>query len=58
MTSLTPEWATPQELFNALNREFSFTLDPCCTHENAKCGKHYTKEENGLIQDWGGSSIL
>jgi len=51
-SSATPEWATPQDFFDKLNAEFSFTLDPCCTHENAKCAKHYTREEDGLAQDW------
>ena len=54
MSSLTPEWATPQKLFDELNDEFHFTLDPCSTHENAKCERHYTKEDDGLSQDWGG----
>lgn len=54
MSSNTPEWATPQSFFDALNREFSFTLDPCSTHENAKCEKHYTKEDDGLSKNWGG----
>ena len=54
MSSNTPEWATPQSFFDALNREFSFTLDPCSTHENAKCEKHYTKEDDGLSKSWGG----
>ena len=48
------EWETPQELYDELNKEFSFTLDPCCTKESAKCIKYYTEEDNGLIQDWGG----
>lgn len=55
MSSNTPEWATPQSFFDELNREFSFTLDPCSTHENAKCEKHFTKEEDGLSKDWGGN---
>ena len=50
-TSKTEERATPQDLFEKLNGRFWFTLDPCSTHENAKCKEHYTKEENGLIQD-------
>lgn len=58
MSSNTPEWATPQSFFDALNREFSFTLDPCSTHENAKCEKHYTKEDDGLSQSWGGESVF
>jgi len=51
-SSDTCEWATPQDFFNLLNREINFTLDPCCTHENAKCTKHYTREDNGLEQSW------
>ena len=58
MSSNTPEWATPQSFFDALNREFSFTLDPCSTHENAKCEKHYTKEQDGLAQDWTGETVF
>ena len=54
MSSNTPEWATPQTFFDKLNAEFSFTLDPCSTHENAKCEKHYTKEDDGLSRNWGG----
>jgi site-specific DNA-methyltransferase (adenine-specific) len=48
----TPEWPTPQWLFDALDREFGFTLDPCSTHSNAKCSKHYTLEDNGLHKSW------
>ena len=36
--SATPEWGTPQWLFDALHRRFHFTLDVCATPENAKCG--------------------
>lgn len=58
MTSNSNEWATPQELFDVLNKEFNFTLDPCSTHENAKCSKHYTINENGLNQDWNGETVF
>jgi phage N-6-adenine-methyltransferase len=51
-SSATDEWATPQWLFDALDREFGFTLDSCATHDNAKCTLHYTKVEDGLVQDW------
>ena len=54
MSSNTPEWATPQQFFDDLDAEFHFTLDPCCTHENAKCEKHFTKEDDGLRKSWGG----
>ena len=56
-TSNTDEWATPQEFYDRLNEEFHFTLDPCATDENAKCAKHYTKEENGLNKDWTGETV-
>lgn len=58
MSSNTPEWATPQKFFDELNAEFSFTLDPCSTDENAKCEKHYTKEDDGLSKNWGGESVF
>ena len=46
------EWGTPQELFDTLNTEFNFTLDPCASIENAKCSKFYTKEDDGLSKSW------
>ena len=52
--SNSDEWETPIDLFNILNKEFQFNLDPCATDENHKCNKYYTKEENGLKPSWGG----
>lgn len=52
VSSKTNEWATPQKLFDYLNGEFNFTLDPCATKDNAKCGKYYTIEEDGLSKSW------
>ena len=57
-SSASVEWETPQDLFDKLDDEFHFTLDPCCTHENAKCKKHYTKEDDGLAQDWTGEIVF
>ena len=57
-SSKTDLWATPQEFFDELNSEFSFTLDPCATPENAKCKKYYTKVEDGLNQDWAGETVF
>ena len=54
----TDEWATPQWLFDQLDAEFHFTLDPCSTDENAKCRKHYTALEDGLTQDWSGETVF
>lgn len=57
-SSKSNEWATPQDLFNKLDEEFKFTLDPCSTDENAKCKKHYTIKEDGLSQSWGGERVF
>ncbi len=57
-TQRTDEWDTPQWLFDALDKEFGFTLDPCCTTENATCEKYYTMIENGLLQDWGTETVF
>ncbi len=46
--------ATRQDFFDKLNEEFSFTLDPCATKENAKCERFFTKEDDGLSQKWDG----
>lgn len=57
-TSDSEEWATPQSLFDELNAEFNFTLDPCATEENHKCEKFFTKEQNGLLQSWKGERVF
>lgn len=57
-SSASNEWATPQAVFDALNEEFKFTLDPCATKENAKCSNFYTIDNDGLTQDWGGQSVF
>lgn len=57
-SSATEEWATPKDFFDALDAEFHFTLDPCSTDDNAKCAKHYTKEQDGLSQDWTGERVF
>lgn len=50
------EWTTPTDLYNELDKEFSFNLDPCATPGNAKCEKYFTKEDNGLAKSWGGGA--
>ena len=57
-SSKTGEWETPQALFDALDAEFHFTLDPCATPENAKCGRYFTKEIDGLAQSWAGETVF
>ncbi len=55
---VTCEWATPQWLFDALNREFGFTLDPCATAQNAKCRRYFTVVEDGLKRSWAGEVVF
>jgi len=52
--SKTVEWSTPDNIYQPLNSEFKFTLDVCATADNAKCSKYYTKEQDGLAQQWDG----
>src|SRR5699024_12359805 len=51
-SSETNEWATPKNVFDELDDEFNFMLDPCATKENAKTHKLFTIEDDGLSQDW------
>ena len=54
-SSNSDEWETPQNLFDELNREFNFDLDVCATSDNHKCPVYFTKEDNGLSKNWGGT---
>lgn len=52
-SSKTDMWSTPQDFFDKLNEEFNFDLDPCSTHENAKCKEHYTiLEDRKEAYEW------
>jgi site-specific DNA-methyltransferase (adenine-specific) len=44
----TDDWSTPQDLFNALNEEFNFTMDPCPLRSLT----------DGLDLDWNGSIFI
>jgi site-specific DNA-methyltransferase (adenine-specific) len=52
------EWATPQWLFDDLNKVHGFTLDPASTDENCKCPNHFTMEDDGLTKDWLGETVF
>jgi len=58
LSSGREDYETPQELFNELNKEFGFTLDPCATDETAKCIKYYTLKDDGLSKDWTGEIVF
>ena len=48
------DWETPQDFFDAIDEVFHFDLDVCATPFNAKCGRYYTKAEDGLSRIWRG----
>lgn len=49
------DWETPQWLYDLLDRQYHFHLDPCATDETAKCDRWFTKADNGLKRAWFGS---
>ena len=59
-TSKSDEWYTPQAVYDELNAEFHFNLDPCATNESHKCDTFFTKADDGLSKKWGGtgSSVI
>lgn len=52
------EWSTPKDLFDRLNEEFHFDLDPCATDDNHLCSNYYTIHDNGLQKNWGGCRVF
>lgn len=56
-SSKTDSWATPINFFRELDEEFHFNLDPCAD-EFHKCDRYFTVKEDGLSQNWGGSSVF
>lgn len=57
-SSASGEWETPQALFDKLNEEFHFTLDPAATYENRKCSRYFSKKMDGLRLPWSGRVFL
>lgn len=57
-SSKTDEWATPQYLFDQLDAEFHFNLDPAATDDNHKCEHYFTKADDGLKKTWGGRRVF
>ncbi len=58
-SSQTDEWATPPATFQKLEAEYGpFDLDPCATPDNAKCARYFTREDDGLSQQWTGRVFM
>lgn len=51
------EWTTPKDFFDRLDAEFHFDVDAASSDENALCRTHFTAENDGLKQDWGGHHV-
>ena len=49
-------WATPRTLYDALDNEFHFTLDPCPERGNQDALWHGA-EVNGLARPWSGHRV-
>lgn len=56
--SASVEWGTPQDLFDALHQEFSFTVDAAASDLNAKLARYWTLADDGLLQDWSGERVF
>jgi hypothetical protein len=48
---------TPPDIWKALSQEFAFTVDVCASHDNHLLPRYYTKETDGLKQDWTGEVV-
>jgi len=58
-SSRSCEWSTDPEVFAELSQRYGpFDLDPCATHENHKCPRFFTKEQDGLAQPWTGRVFM
>ncbi|MBQ5655964.1 MAG: hypothetical protein IIV14_00835 [Bacteroidaceae bacterium] len=57
-SSASDQWATPQWLFDELDEEFHFTLDPCADESNRKVDRFFNKDQDGLKQDWQGETVF
>lgn len=52
------EWYTPKWLFGLLHEKFNFTLDPASCEAANKGIPYYTKEQDGLKQDWSNERVF
>lgn len=63
-SSATDLWYTPPEIFEELDKEFGFVLDPCANSTNHKCESWYGPDHpdlsrrDGLSCDWATEVML
>ncbi len=46
------EWETPQDFFDAFDREFHFTIDAAASQLNHKCFHYWDEYTDGLKKNW------
>ena len=52
-SSKTELWATPMDFFQKWSDLIGgFDIDVCANKDNAKCQKFFSKEDDGLSQEW------
>lgn len=58
LSSGKDDWETPTALFEALHREFNFTLDAAASDDNHKLPRYFTQAQDGLAQSWAGERVF
>jgi phage N-6-adenine-methyltransferase len=53
-SSKTDDWATPQDFFDKIQREFHLDHDVCADETNAKLPRYFSKQYDGLKCNWSG----
>ena len=57
-SSRSDDWATPQDFFDPLDAIFDCTFEPCADAKNAKCARYFTRQDDGLAQNWDGERVF
>ena len=58
-SSKSEDWETPAWLIEEIDAKYGeFDLDPAATAANAKARNYFTKEQDGLKQDWRGNVFV
>ena len=58
-SSKSENWQTSKKLFDQLNLEYEFQLDPCTNEDNPlRTPYFYTKEQNGLLKSWNFGNVF
>ena len=53
-SSVKQDWATPDELYERLDRIYKFDLDVAADAANARCERYFDASTDGLAQSWRG----